>query len=168
MPNPISRKRLFVDRDVQGALVKRIASQWIAFVLSLSVLLIAFQYFERPMDSFDDQVRLFFSRHLVLFIVLVVLLPLFIYDALKLSHRFAGPMVRVRRMLGQLAAGEPTDPLHFRDGDFWNDVATNFNAIRAKLQREPANGQANGQAAARSTNGSRSTDTSDKGHAPVV
>ncbi len=164
MPKPKSRTRLFVDRDVQGALVKRIASQWIAFVLSLSVLLIAFQYFERPMDSFDDQVQVFFSRHLVMFVILMVLLPLFIYDALKLSHRFAGPMVRVRRMLGQLAAGEPTDSLHFREGDFWNDVANNFNAIRAKLQRESANGQAT----ERLNNGSRSSDTSDKGHAPVV
>ncbi len=163
MPKPKSRTRLFVDRDVQGALVKRIASQWIAFVLSLSVLLIVFQYFERPLDSFDSQLQLFLSRHLVMFIILGVLLPLFIYDALKLSHRFAGPMVRVRRMLGQLAAGEPTDSLHFREGDFWNDVANNFNAIRAKLQRESANGQATAR-----SNGSRGSDTSDKGHAPVV
>jgi hypothetical protein len=164
MPNPQSRSRLFVDRDVQGALLKRIVCHWVAFVLSLIVLLVAFQYFERPLDSFDDQVQVFQSRHTVTALVLLVLLPLFVYDALKLTHRFAGPMVRVRRMLGQLAAGEPTDPLHFREGDFWNDVAKNFNAIRTKLQREPVNGQA----AARPANGSPNTDTPDKSHAAVA
>jgi hypothetical protein len=67
-------------------------------------------------------------------------------------------MVRVRRMLGQLAAGEPTDPLHFREGDFWNDVANNFNAIRARLQREPVNGRQT----------KPNTDTPDKSHATVA
>jgi hypothetical protein len=158
MAKPKTRTRLYVDREVQGSLLKRILCHWVAFVLSLIVLLVALQYFENPLSSFDEQVEVFLSRHAITFVVLFVLLPLFIYDALKLTHRFAGPMVRVRRMLGQLAVGEPTDPLHFREGDFWNDVANNFNAIRARLQCESANGRQTKPAA----------DTPDNSHATVA
>ena len=34
-----------------------------------------------------------------------------------------------------LVEGVPVPPLNFRDGDFWADVADEFNAVSAKLQR---------------------------------
>lgn len=41
---------------------------------------------------------------------------------LLLSHRVAGPIVRLRGFLRSLIKHEPTPPLTFRDGDFLSDL----------------------------------------------
>ena len=50
----------------------------------------------------------------------LVLLPIVVVDIIRLSNRFsAGPMVRMRRAMQNLAKGERVPPLQFRDNDFW-------------------------------------------------
>jgi len=61
-------------------------------------------------------------------------LPLAVFDMVRLSHRFAGPMVRYRRAMHDLGRGEHVEPLRFRDGDYWQDLATDFNAVLARLE----------------------------------
>ena len=50
-----------------------------------------------------------------------VLLPLVIIDIVRLSNRFTGPLLRMRRSMRALAQGEQVEPLKFRDADFWHD-----------------------------------------------
>jgi hypothetical protein len=61
---------------------------------------------------------------------------------LRLSNRFVGPVGRLRKGLKDLASGNRTEPLLFRDDDFWRDMAGDFNEVAAKLAvaatREPA------------------------------
>lgn len=60
-------------------------------------------------------------------IVSLALLPVFLLDAARLSNRFSGPILRVRRTLAAIAVGEETQPLHFRQNDFWKSLAVDFN-----------------------------------------
>ena len=49
---------------------------------------------------------------------MLMLLPVFLRDTLKLSNRFAGPMYRLRTGLKGLTESQPIAPIQFRTGDF--------------------------------------------------
>jgi hypothetical protein len=62
-------------------------------------------------------------------IVAFSLVPLFIWDAIGLSNRFAGPIIRVRRTLSDLADGKSPQLVEFRSGDFWQTLASDLNRL---------------------------------------
>ena len=62
------------------------------------------------------------------------LAPMFIYDTVKLSNRFAGPVLRIRRAARQLADGEIPKKSKLRDGDFWKDLASDFNGVIDRVE----------------------------------
>ncbi len=63
----------------------------------------------------------------------MLLAPVIAYDMLRLTNRFAGPFFRLRREMKKLIDRESIDPLSFRDGDYWIEVADIFNEIRDEL-----------------------------------
>ena len=64
----------------------------------------------------------------------LVLLPAVIFDLLRLSNRFAGPMFRLRRSMHDLAQGRPVAAVRFRHADFWQEFADDFNTIAARAE----------------------------------
>ncbi|MEX2141057.1 MAG: hypothetical protein WD894_17460 [Pirellulales bacterium] len=127
------RKRIFVDSAVQGALIRNVLTHWLVFVVTLAVILGAVQFFQNPIASAEEQLSLFPRRHGLTFIILLLLLPTFLWDTVRLSNRFAGPVLRLRRMMEQLAVGKDPGELRFRDGDFWTELGAHFNGIRAQV-----------------------------------
>ncbi len=55
---------------------------------------------------------------------------------LLLSHRVAGPIVRLRGFLRSIVKGEQTAPLTFRDGDFLSDLPHLVNEAVDALRRQ--------------------------------
>ena len=68
-------------------------------------------------------------------------LPMVVADVIRVSNRFAGPLVRLRRSMRALARGEHVEPIHFRKGDFWQEFAEEFNAVAARVQGERPNAE---------------------------
>lgn len=66
--------------------------------------------------------------------VLLVISPVFIFDSIKLSNRFVGPMISFRSSLRKLASGDEAPSLTFRKGDFWRDLTDDFNKVSAELK----------------------------------
>ncbi|HUG69576.1 MAG TPA: hypothetical protein VMM76_17625, partial [Pirellulaceae bacterium] len=64
-----------------------------------------------------------------------VLLPIVMFSSIRISSRFAGPMVRVRRTLKELARGDTTPMRSFRKNDFWSDTVDDINEIAALLRQ---------------------------------
>ena len=56
------------------------------------------------------------------------------YDIIRLSNKFVGPMYRLKANMRALAEGHRVEPIRFRDGDFWHDFAKEFNALAARVQ----------------------------------
>jgi hypothetical protein len=54
-----------------------------------------------------------------------------------LSNRFVGPMYRLRGAIRDVARGKDIQPLKFRNDDFWQDVAGDFNDLLERIPREP-------------------------------
>jgi hypothetical protein len=133
------RKHLFVDPKVQGALATRVVLYWVMCVLSVGLWLLCWRMFIGPEELFTgyfDDLWFFFGPALI---ASLLLLPLAIFDVIQFSNRFVGPLLRLRRSMRALARGEYVEPLQFRQDDFWQEFAAEFNAVRAKvLDSNPA------------------------------
>ena len=129
------RKRLFVDPRVQGALVARVLLYWVVCVVTIALMLLCWSVFQTPRmfySFFDDM----WARYAPALLASFVLLPMVIVDVIRWSNRFAGPLFRLRRSMRALGRGEHVEPLRFRDGDFWQEFAEEFNAVVARVQGE--------------------------------
>lgn len=128
-----TRKRLFIDRQVQGALLFRTVVYWFFLLVATSLIMLGVYAIREPGGTFFEYCRLVLARHGILAIATLLLLPLVIYDVLVTTNRFAGPVYRMRRAMRSLAADEPIGPLQFREGDYWRGLADEFNAVAARM-----------------------------------
>lgn len=131
----IRRARKFIDRSVQGALVFRAVLYWAAcFLLVLILSLCTRIVLGPPRSALAPQADLWL--HLApAAIAALLLLPIVVLDAVQFSHRFAGPVHRLRRQLQALAAGQRVTPLQFRAHDYWQDLAQEVDAVAARLEQ---------------------------------
>lgn len=132
------RKRLFVDPRVQGALVLHVVLYWFVWVVTISLMLLCWQIVTGPARMFYTHLDDMWFHYGPALIASFLLLPMVIVDIVRLSNRFAGPMLRLRRSMRQLVRGEHVEPIQFRDADFWREFADEFNAMVAKVQQDGA------------------------------
>jgi hypothetical protein len=128
------RKRLLVDPKVQRALILRVVLYWIVCLVTVTLMLLCWRiatHPEWPLSAHFDDMWLQFGPALL---TSLVLLPLVILDILRVSNRFTGPLFRLRHAMRALARGEQIRPINFREGDFWIEVAHEFNAILARFE----------------------------------
>jgi len=81
---------------------------------------------DTPTELWADTFALTWTRVVPFILISLALVPVFIWDSLKLSNRFAGPIVRVRRALAQIADGQSPKAIEFRHGDFWKALVVDL------------------------------------------
>ena len=129
------RSRSLVDNEVQGGLLRKMTVHWVIFFICNAVALaIWLRLFERPDVGWGETFAETGKRFLPFFVVTLALIPAFVWDTIKLSNRFAGPIMRLRSSLADLRSGRKVQPLHFRTNDYWQEIAENFNAVVLKEQ----------------------------------
>lgn len=130
------RKRLFVDNKVQGSLIRQLIVHWSLACFLIFIYLFALQAFSNGFSlGFSDNLRALGRQYGLLGVVLCVISPVFIYDAVKLSNRFVGPMVSFRAALKKLANGEDLNDVTFRQNDFWKELSQDLNKISSELKQ---------------------------------
>ncbi|KAA1262474.1 hypothetical protein LF1_50390 [Rubripirellula obstinata] len=130
------RSRLLVDPKVQWSVAGRVLLHWIAFLVCLLTIGIMVQMLlAAGTESIGVALEDGLVNQLPILAVMILLLPVFLRDTLKLSNRFAGPMYRLRTELAKLANDQPASSVKFRTGDFWQDVAGDFNHVLGQLER---------------------------------
>lgn len=135
----LKRKQNLVDKSVQGGLIRRIFVHWVVFffvtalaVLSINTLL------GDPSLSFSSRIGKEISELAYLGIIFISIFPAFMLDTIRFSNRFVGPIVRLRRHLVELGTNGNTDDVKFRDNDFWQAVAGEFNAVNDLVRQQQA------------------------------
>jgi len=128
-----NRKKKFVDPKVQGALVRRLILHWFAFLATAGLVAFCLQVLSNPFRSSGEHLQQLWWTHGPFLLVMVFMLPVFVLDTIKLSHRFAGPIYRLRGTIRSLAEGNPPKRLKFRDFDFWQGLAEDFNRMVDQL-----------------------------------
>jgi len=140
------RRVYFVDKKVQGALLIRAARYWLLSVTVVGTLTVLGWMFVSPgmgvLIQLREQLPFLLGGLFVALAVSMIVLPVILYDLARLTNRFAGPMLRLRRAMQQAAAGEQVEAVHFRDHDYWQELADAFNELNERLQsQEKANRQ---------------------------
>lgn len=132
------RRKLFIEPKIQGALLFRVASYWIAMIWAAAVLLVGAPYAigvalsQHPPEFLDVLSRVFAQMWPALFVA-TMMLPLVLLDVLRQSHKIVGPTLRIRRALTELADGKTIDPIYLRKGDYWAEPAEAINRIQENL-----------------------------------
>lgn len=131
------RKQTYVDPQVQGALVRRLILHWLGFFVTASIVTFVLQVLSNPLIPISAHAEELWWTQGPFLIVMVFLLPMFVLDTIKLSHRFAGPIYRLRKTIQDVAAGQAPRRLKFRDFDFWQGLADDYNKMIDRLASNP-------------------------------
>ena len=136
----MNRKRrttILVDQHVQGALLWRVIVYWQFFVISLTAFLACRELYFEPASNIVDVFRNIHARYSPVMFASLILLPVVLLDIVWITNRVVGPMVRLRQGLRDMAEGRRVQPLSFRDNDFWQEMAGEFNRASAHAALSP-------------------------------
>lgn len=134
MAQPKKRKRIYVDQHVQGGIVVRLVLLWVASTAVAVGVWFVMQFFADPTQGFAFYLDGAGNTLLPLVLAFGVTLPIAVLQLLRFTHRFAGPVVRLRRMMKDLADGQDVPTLKFRPNDYWLDLADEYNRIASALK----------------------------------
>ena len=111
----------------------RLCLHWLLFMAANVIAITLWtRLMDTPVEPWEATFTLAWQRIVPFALVSCALVPVFVMDALKLSNRFAGPIVRVRRVLAAIADGQPPKNIEFRQGDFWKSLASDLNRAFAR------------------------------------
>lgn len=133
-PHQHKRQKVYVDRHVQGGIVLRLACIWLATTALAVFVSAVLQFFGDPtigLDGYLTESSRYWGPTLMAF---AAMLPIAALYLIRFTHRFVGPILRLRRVLRELADGERIPPIQFRDNDYWHDLAEEFNRVSAALE----------------------------------
>ena len=141
------RRKHLVDPEVQGGLLRKIIVHWaLFFICNAIALMIWIRLFEQPDADWGQTISDAFRRFFPFFVITMALIPAFVWDTLKLTNRFAGPILRLRSALADASEGRAVPPLHFRSSDFWQEIAVNFNKLMDRQSETEAGSDQRGAA----------------------
>jgi hypothetical protein len=122
----------------QGKLLWRFVVYWLIYQISVWNFLFCWQLFgEGRGNPLEQYVRFVGVNYPTLF-CLAGLVPFFVWDAMRFTHRVAGPICRFRRTILAIAAGEPVRRVKLRDGDHLNELAGDINEMLDALEKRGA------------------------------
>lgn len=132
MPNSKSahtRKRLYINPNIQGGLIARTMFHWLLYMATALIAVTIWTAYCNHRASILTLAQEVFSNFAPAFFAGVVLLPLFLYDQLRFSHRMVGPIYRLQQEMRKLTGGEGVQRLRFRQHDHWPELAEEFNRL---------------------------------------
>jgi hypothetical protein len=120
---------------IQGRLLANLATYWFVYHVVLWYGLFFFWYQNRRQEilasgeymQFSDLYGEFVLEHYPLALCAAAVLPIILWDMLKLTHRIAGPLVRFQNVLRQLTRGERVERIKLRRGDLLVELQDAFN-----------------------------------------
>lgn len=121
------RWRLIADVRLQGQLCLRIGIYWLVCQLTMVGTIAAFNF----LSGGDGSAVQFLIPALI---VSSLFLPIAMFEILRFSNRFVGPVVNLRRRLDDLATTGTTEEAKVRVGDFYSEICGSINAINLRLQ----------------------------------
>ncbi len=129
------RQQVWVDRSVQGVLVGRVILYWLYALLYVGIGSACFQYNQNPDWTLVKHSQVLFGQIWPWLPTAIFLLPLAIYDVVRLSNMFAGPVYRLRKHFAELRNDIACAPFTTREDDYWRDLAAPINDMQAEILR---------------------------------
>lgn len=129
------RQTVWVDK-FQTKMLIRMAAYCILYQVSLSIFVVAWTVF---CQYFTNGIRpLQWADFVPCMVGLLLILPMVCWDVIKFTHRLVGPVVRFRRAMRAIAAGDPVGPIQLRNGDYMVELRDDFNLMLTALHERGA------------------------------
>ena len=129
----MKRKKIWIDR-FQTNLSLRLAMYFVLYMITVLSWVAVDRVTASLIEAHFGQAAVSWSVMSASVVVLVGFL--FIYDMMRFSHRFVGPLYRFRQCLRAIADGEDLALMKLREGDFLQELKDEFNeALKALEQR---------------------------------
>jgi len=147
------RSRWFADPPLQCRLLAQTILYWMYSVGAIGAIALVWIVFARHPQTPAEWIDQLWLNCGPLVVGSVLMLPLVLLDCVRFSRRFAGPMVRFRRALRDLAEGDSPAAIELRENDFWAEFARDLNRVSERLAADGLDkDRAETSAAASSTN----------------
>src|SRR5690606_13702436 len=96
------RKKLYVSSLIQGRIIGRLALYWALYHAVLWNVMFVYRYLQyrgellagAPPQSFGELYQTFTLQHYSMLVCAIAIGPIVLWDALRVTHRIAGPLVR--------------------------------------------------------------------------
>jgi hypothetical protein len=129
------RKKIYLGWRLHGRIVARFAMYWALYhVIVLQALCGRdFLIYEtavlngKQQVSFEEFVSSLVSQHLWVVLLAVAVFPVMLWEIVRLTHRFVGPLKQLGSEFRRLAEGGDIRAIKFRQGDFADEVEEAFN-----------------------------------------
>jgi methyl-accepting chemotaxis protein len=135
----IRRKKQFVHRGLQSALVCRAMWHWllslVAITSSTLILWLLYGNSAVGIGGVTAAVLTVWKPFAFVLLAAVAVLPIIVIDLLKTTNRVAGPLVKLNNQLKRLSQGDDIAPIKFRDHDYCPELAESFNAVLVRIQK---------------------------------
>ena len=141
MPTPVRsyrRRRYLVNRAIQLPFVGMLLCLLLIMGLaSLASVYLTLWSVLRAFELFGDPatVALFTTVGLAVTLELLVVAPLVVLLGIRMTHRIAGPLVRINAALDQMAQGNFNVNLKLRKGDLIGELAGHVDRLATALRR---------------------------------
>ena len=101
------RRKLLVDRKVQGGLAIRQVRHWLTFLAVVVIMLPLYRaiFVCDVASPITERAKQAGVEALILLTLFLALLPYFVYDTVRLTNRFAGPVYRLHQTIRALGRG---------------------------------------------------------------
>ena len=129
------RKRIYINSEIQFGLIRRTLLHWGLYMCAVLLAVMLWFTYRNHDATLSNVIQESFTNFAPALFAGIILLPLFLYDQLKFSHRMVGPIYRMRREMRKLARGEGIQKLRFRDRDHWHQLAEDFNLLAENVIR---------------------------------
>jgi methyl-accepting chemotaxis protein len=138
MAEKLTRRQYLVDRRIQ------LQYTWILLIFLFVMFLVsgAILYHTgwlqliQKLSNVYPQARLVGILNVIywrMFLGFVIIIPVAFVSAILVSHKIAGPLVRIRRILGKIAQGDFSGTIILRRKDELQDVADLINKMNIQL-----------------------------------
>ena len=124
------RKRIWIDSRVQGVLIGRAIIYWLAGTLYFGVATAVSVYLDHPQWTFQQQFTAWGSIIWPWLPSALLILPLVLYDIIRLSHLFVGPLHRARLQLERMVQSPNCTPYTLRTDDYWHELIKPMNNVQ--------------------------------------
>jgi nitrogen fixation/metabolism regulation signal transduction histidine kinase len=131
-----TRKKCWIDR-FQTSLSVRIAIYFLIYQAAVWIL-VAMQ--QRLLPNLERALgrKAVVDYGALLTVTAITLAALFIWDAVKLTHRIVGPLYRFRQVIKAITAGDEVELIRLRKGDFLEEMKGEFNEMLRVLEQRGA------------------------------
>ncbi len=128
------RSRKLIDSDIQVGIMTRVIFYWVFCLVFIACPLAFVKTYSDPSQLWTTHLMSVFREHWIVFTALTLIIPVAFVDIVRFSHRFVGPVFRLRQELAKLKTGEKMNRVQSRSNDFWVELSDGFNQLNDRIE----------------------------------